>query len=40
MNPRTDLPQIIIRELGRTSGMFLAWFKSSKLSGLTFIAKV
>ena len=22
----TDLPQILIGELGRTTGMFLAWF--------------
>ena len=26
-------------ELGRTTGMFLAWLKNSKLSGLTFIEK-
>ena len=36
-NPLTDLPQIWIVELGRTPGMFLAWFKIVKLSGLTII---
>ena len=35
MNPLTDLAQILIEELGKTSVMFLAWFKNSKLSGLT-----
>ena len=29
MNPITDLPQISIGELGRTTQMFLAWFRSS-----------
>jgi len=32
----TGLPQILIRELGRPTGMFLVWFKHSKLSGLIF----
>ena len=31
MNPWTDLPQILIEELERTTEMFLVWF--SKLSG-------
>ena len=31
--PLTDLPQILIGELGRTSRMFLVWFYDSKLSG-------
>ena len=26
-NPWTDLPQILIGELGRPTGMFLAWVK-------------
>ncbi len=26
-NPMTDLRQILIGELGRTTGMFLAWFQ-------------
>ena len=30
-NPWTDLPEILIWELGRTTGMFLALFKDSKL---------
>ena len=36
----TDLPQVLIGELGRTKEMFLAWFNlASKLSGFTFIEK-
>ena len=39
MNPLTDLPQILIGELGRTTGMFLAcWefkFSGSILKGKT-----
>ena len=31
MNPLTDLPQILIRELGRTTGVFLVWFKNSDI---------
>jgi len=31
--------QLLIEELGRTTGMFLALLKSSNLSGLTFPAK-
>ena len=27
MNPMTDLPQMLIGEFGRTTEMFLAWFK-------------
>ena len=35
MNPLTDLPlQILIEELGRTTGMFLVWFSDSKMSNL------
>ena len=40
MNPLTDLPQILIRELGRTTGVFLVWFKNSDMSKLTFLDKV
>ena len=37
----TDLPQILIGDLRRITGMFLAWFLDSKLSGSTFtIAKI
>ena len=28
----TDLPQILIMELGRTTGMLIAWFLDFKLS--------
>ena len=38
--PWTDLPQIVIRELGRATGMFLDWFVDSKLSGTEEIAKM
>ena len=34
-NPWTDLPQILIWELGKPTGMFLAWFVDFKLSGFT-----
>ena len=27
-------------ELGRPTGLFLAWFRDSKLSGFTFIQKI
>ena len=38
MNPLTNLHQLIlIGELGRITGMFLAWFKNSKTRGLSFI---
>jgi len=37
MNPWTYLPQILISEVGITTGMFSAWFYNFKLSGLTFI---
>ena len=33
--PLTDLTQILIGQLGRTTGVYLAWFKNSKLSGST-----
>ena len=32
----TNLPHILIGELGRTSGMLLACLENSKLDGLTF----
>ena len=35
----TDLPQILIGELNRTTGMFLAWYKISKLNISTIIKK-
>ena len=38
-NPYTDLPQILTKELGRTTGMFLIWFRDSKLSRSTFMGK-
>ncbi len=34
------LPKIQIEEFGRTTGMFLALFKDSKLSKLTFITRL
>ena len=40
MYPWTDLPQILIGELGRTTGMFFDLFKNYKLSGLTFTEKL
>ena len=40
MIPWTDLPQIFIRELGRATGMFLAWFSDSKFNGSTFVSNV
>ena len=40
MNPRTDLPQILLGELEKTTGMFLTWFSDSKLSTSTFIKKI
>ena len=40
MNPLTDLPQIFIGNSVEPRKMFLAWSKSSKLSGLTFKEKV
>ena len=36
INPLTALPQMLIGELGRTTGMFLALF-DSKMGGSTFI---
>ena len=37
--PQTDLPQIFVEDLERTTGMFLTWFWDFKLSGSTFIWK-
>ena len=34
IHEQSDFSKIFIGELGRTTGMFLAWFKKSKLSGL------
>ena len=39
MNPWTDLPQILIGELGRPTGIFIASFNNSKLRGLNFVGK-
>ena len=39
MNPLTDLSHILIVELCRTTGIFLARFKSSKLYRLTIVKK-
>jgi len=36
----TNLTQILIGDLGRTKGMFLARFENSKLSGWNFTEKV
>ena len=38
--PLSDLPQILIGELGRTTGMFLAKFKNFKLKGMPFTGKI
>ena len=35
----TNMSQILIGELGRTTGMLLVWFLNFKLSGSTFIGK-
>ena len=40
MNPLTNLPQILIWELGRTTGMFLAWVQGAQFSGSTVLAKI
>ena len=42
MYPSTDLPQILIRELGRATGMFFAGFRlwDSKLNKSTLQGKV
>ena len=40
MNPLTDLPQILIEELGLTTGMFFALLINYKLSEMTFTEKV
>ena len=37
---KTNLPKILIVELGRTTEMFLAWFNSFKLNGSTCIGTV
>ena len=34
------MPQILIRELGGFTGMFLAWLLDSTLSGSTFVPKI
>ena len=39
MNTLTDLLQICIGELGKTPGIFLAWFESLKFKRLTFVEK-
>ena len=39
MIPLTDLPQILIGELGRTTGMFLVRFKNCNISGFDFTKK-
>ena len=39
MNPWTNWSQILIGEIGRTTGMFLCWFKTFKLSRSTFLKK-
>ena len=39
-NFETNLPQIFIGKLGRTTGMFLAWFKGDAFSRLTFTRKI
>ena len=39
MNPWTDLPQILIGKLSRTTGLSLTYLKNSKLIGLTFTGK-
>ena len=36
----TDLPQILIGGLGRPPGMFLAWLRNYKFSGLHLIGKL
>ena len=33
------MPRMLNAVLGSNTGMFLAWFNNSKLSGLTFIKK-
>ena len=38
--PFTDLPQILIGELGKTMGMFLAWLLKSKLSRFTLVGSM
>ena len=40
MNPKTDLPQILVGELNGTTCMFLAWFKHLKKRGFSFTEKV
>ena len=35
-----DSPKILIEEPGRTPGTSVAWFKTSKLSSLSFMLKV
>ena len=38
LNPLAHLPQILMEEPERTTGIFLAWNKNSKLSGLNFVS--
>ena len=38
--PRTDLPQLLIGELRRVTGMSLIWFLDSNLSKWTLIVKI
>ena len=38
-NTMADLPQTLIGEFGRTTGMFLAWSKKYKWCRLIFIEK-
>ena len=39
MNPLNDLPQNLTEELGRTTGMFLIWFRDSKMSRSTLMGE-
>ena len=39
MKPLADLPQNLTEELGRTMGMFLIWFRDSKLSRSTVMGE-
>ena len=39
MSTFAELPNILIGELGRTSGLVLAWFNIFKISGLIYMGK-
>ena len=39
LTPLYHFPTILIRELGRITGMFLAWFKHLQVSGSSFMKK-